>query len=495
MSNLLSTDSRKGQLIILALWLLAILWVRPWTGDLRSDPLTYACVAKDMAENGNWLSPELDGKPYLNKPPLYFWIVGAFFRLFGPSVYAARLPSLLFATANVFFLYLIVHRQFRDRDLAFFTAFLFATTRWIVRNSATNRPESLLVFSVLLGWFALVLMREKNNKGPYLLGLSFAAGFLTKLFFALFFPLAVLIHGALTRRLPGWLKWPHVYMGAVLGVLIPLAWLTYMESSHPGALSYLVGSQTVERFVEGADVKKDSLMYLREMVLYYQPHVIFLAIGLPLIIRKIREEEFSFIVVAVLVILIPLQLSQGKSDRYLTIATPFLSFVSAMGIMRFARVRNVARKVAAYAVLPLLVVFWTVPLGVHAEKYHVLGTAARLSVSKRGDYRDPFYGLGRKKTEKAGGLTFVDWTPGDPGLEYKNASYFYLPPSFQRWDTERLTEWLRSGEEAIVLLTSSRMAADLPVSDAWIVLDADSTHMLLAGLKSKSQAPLERDGK
>lgn len=487
MRELFSGDSRKGQLVILSLWLLAILWVRPWTGDLRSDPLTYACVAKDMAQNGNWLSPMLDGKPYLNKPPLYFWTVGAVFKLLGPSVYAARLPSLLFATVNVFFLYLIIHRQFRDRDLAFFTAFLFATTRWIVRNSATNRPESLLVFSVLLGWYALILMNERDSRGPYLLGLSFAIGFLTKIFFALFFPLAVLIHGTLARRLLAWLKWPHFYMGALLGLLIPLAWLAYVEVSHPGALAYLIGSQTVERFMEGADVKKDSLMYLKELLLYYQPHVIFLAIGLPHLIRKIRQEEFAFIAVAVLVILIPLQLSHGKSDRYLTIATPFLSFVSAMGIVRFERVKDVATKVATYAILPLLMVLWIVPLRVHAEKYHVLGTAARLSTSKRGDYRDPLYWFGREKAERSGALTFVDWTPGDPGLEYRNASYFYLPSSFERWDTGRLREWLTRGGEPIVLLTSKAAAADLPASDAWIVLDVDSTHVLLAGVRAGSQ--------
>jgi 4-amino-4-deoxy-L-arabinose transferase-like glycosyltransferase len=41
------------------------------------------------------VTPTLQGQPWLEKPPLYYWLAGVAFRLFGETETAARLPSLL----------------------------------------------------------------------------------------------------------------------------------------------------------------------------------------------------------------------------------------------------------------------------------------------------------------------------------------------------------------------------------------------------------------
>lgn len=66
-------------------------------GLVGPDEPRYAAVARTMSETGDWLTPRLYGKPWFEKPVLYYWAAAAAFRLLGPSETAARLPSALAA--------------------------------------------------------------------------------------------------------------------------------------------------------------------------------------------------------------------------------------------------------------------------------------------------------------------------------------------------------------------------------------------------------------
>jgi 4-amino-4-deoxy-L-arabinose transferase-like glycosyltransferase len=66
-------------------------------GFVGPDEPRYAWVARDMAETGDWVTPRLYGKPWFEKPPLYYWGAAICFKLFGVSEAAARLPSAISA--------------------------------------------------------------------------------------------------------------------------------------------------------------------------------------------------------------------------------------------------------------------------------------------------------------------------------------------------------------------------------------------------------------
>ena len=42
-------------------------------GLLGADEPRYAQVAREMLDRGDWVTPTLNGKPWLEKPPLYYW--------------------------------------------------------------------------------------------------------------------------------------------------------------------------------------------------------------------------------------------------------------------------------------------------------------------------------------------------------------------------------------------------------------------------------------
>jgi 4-amino-4-deoxy-L-arabinose transferase-like glycosyltransferase len=66
-------------------------------GFVGPDEPRYAWIARDMAESGDWVTPRLYGKPWFEKPVLYYWSAALSFKLFGVSEATARLPSAVFA--------------------------------------------------------------------------------------------------------------------------------------------------------------------------------------------------------------------------------------------------------------------------------------------------------------------------------------------------------------------------------------------------------------
>ncbi len=66
-------------------------------GLVGPDEPRYVEVAREMAESGDWVTPHLYGRPWFEKPALYYWGAAAAFRVFGVHEIAARLPSALAA--------------------------------------------------------------------------------------------------------------------------------------------------------------------------------------------------------------------------------------------------------------------------------------------------------------------------------------------------------------------------------------------------------------
>jgi 4-amino-4-deoxy-L-arabinose transferase-like glycosyltransferase len=81
-------------LIVFALWAGIFL---PGLGstELKGEEGRRIMPAVTMMEGGSWIVPHVGGKPFLRKPPLVQWCMVGSMKLFGRSVWAARLPSAL----------------------------------------------------------------------------------------------------------------------------------------------------------------------------------------------------------------------------------------------------------------------------------------------------------------------------------------------------------------------------------------------------------------
>jgi 4-amino-4-deoxy-L-arabinose transferase-like glycosyltransferase len=88
-------------------WLMALMFVAPGLGSvglLNNNEGLYAEIPREMLASGDWrmwVIPHLNGLPYMEKPPLLYWLTAMSFAVFGETEWAARLVPALSALACV----------------------------------------------------------------------------------------------------------------------------------------------------------------------------------------------------------------------------------------------------------------------------------------------------------------------------------------------------------------------------------------------------------
>ena len=78
---------------LLPLWFMGMFGRVDWKPDEPRE----ADIAWRMSLSGPQAVPELAGKPFVEKPPLTYWLAGAAISQAGTSPWIARLPNLLYA--------------------------------------------------------------------------------------------------------------------------------------------------------------------------------------------------------------------------------------------------------------------------------------------------------------------------------------------------------------------------------------------------------------
>lgn len=104
-----------------------------------ADEPRYARIAQEMRQSGNWITPTLEAKPWLEKPPLYYWITAPFYSVFTDET-AARTGNALCALLTALAIFALGTR-FRSRHAGFLGAAILLTSLGFVgfgRSASTD---------------------------------------------------------------------------------------------------------------------------------------------------------------------------------------------------------------------------------------------------------------------------------------------------------------------------------------------------------------------
>ena len=88
--------------------------------------VNYAQTAKEMLSAGDWLSPQIYGNYWYDKPIFFYWELLAAFSAFGVTDFAARFFPALFAAAGLLLTYGFARRLYDERT-AFWSAIILGT--------------------------------------------------------------------------------------------------------------------------------------------------------------------------------------------------------------------------------------------------------------------------------------------------------------------------------------------------------------------------------
>lgn len=218
-------------LLLLVLAYLSHLDFVPLNAD--HDEARRALVAGEMIFSGDYLTPTLNGEIYLNKPPLYNWLIIAYFKLFGNySMFTFRLPVIV-ATIGMGITVYYFTKKYLSAPVAFFTAFAFMTNgRIMIYDSIVGLIDTTFSWIVYVSFFLIYYYGEKK-KYYHLFLLTYliaAAGFLMKGFPAIVFQSLSLLAYFIWKRKFNLLFHPAHFAGILLIVVITGAYyLAYLS--------------------------------------------------------------------------------------------------------------------------------------------------------------------------------------------------------------------------------------------------------------------------
>ncbi|HET9330653.1 MAG TPA: glycosyltransferase family 39 protein, partial [Steroidobacteraceae bacterium] len=152
-----------------------------WTPDEPRE----ADIAWRMSVQSQHALPELAGTPFLEKPPLTYWMSGAAVALLGDSPAAARAPNLLYALIAALAIGALAFAMQAQVDAALVAALLGSSALIAYRVSIWLAPDACLVAGCALALLGAWRGYRSPSGAPKALGYTLmhagaALGFMAK---------------------------------------------------------------------------------------------------------------------------------------------------------------------------------------------------------------------------------------------------------------------------------------------------------------------------
>jgi 4-amino-4-deoxy-L-arabinose transferase-like glycosyltransferase len=221
-------------------------------GLVGADEPRYAQVSREMLERSDWVTPTLMGKPWLEKPVLYYWQAMVAFRVAGVTDKAARLPGALDAALLVAAIYFFL-RRFRpggELDGALITASCVGVIGF-AHAAATDMPLAACFSIALLAWYAWYESRRRIYLAAFYVFVALgtlAKGLVAPALAADIIVLFVIVGFIAIRR--DWHGiWGTLWVpGIVLYLAVALPWYVAVQLRNPEFFRVFILEHNLARF-------------------------------------------------------------------------------------------------------------------------------------------------------------------------------------------------------------------------------------------------------
>ncbi|MEZ6091607.1 MAG: glycosyltransferase [Pirellulaceae bacterium] len=329
--------TNQQQTLALAIVLLAsFLLMMPQLSYPLIDPdeTRYAQIAIEMLESGDWITPTLNQKPYMDKPPLMYWLTATSFQLCGQHPWAARLPSVLSAFATVMTVYLFGRRLVGTRA-AFIGSLALLLSGGFVLAGRFLILDSLLTFlttlCLLSGFLATRELRV--SWGWWIVsGFACALGVLTKGPVALVLCVPPLFFNIWLRSNQHHIGRRH-WTAFALSMAICVPWYVAVWKMNPEFGDYFFFEHNFKRFIEGSNHPQGFWFYLPVLLIGMFPASLLLPslavflLGRSESMRTVRSKELGCLFLGTVWILAFFTISSCKLPTYILPAIPMTALM------------------------------------------------------------------------------------------------------------------------------------------------------------------------
>jgi 4-amino-4-deoxy-L-arabinose transferase-like glycosyltransferase len=267
----------RAWLFLLAIICFALFFYRAGTLPfVGADEPRYARIAQEMLLSGDWIVPHLESKPWLEKPPLYYWTTALVFALVNAGEAQARLTSALAMLGMVAAVYVYGRRWFSLRSGLLGSVCLAGSLGTIAFARAASM-DALFSFLVFLGSCAFVdslLFARRGARFELLFSaICMGTAVLAKGLIGLLLPLGILliflVWTDIWKRMP-W-RWFLYWLAAAFLVAIPWHLMAFQRAGFDFVAVYFINHQLARFFTELHHHAQPSYYYMGVLIAGFLP--------------------------------------------------------------------------------------------------------------------------------------------------------------------------------------------------------------------------------
>lgn len=344
-------------LLILFLFSSVLIFWNLDSGSLSNwDEATHAQVAKRMLADGDWFALYPKGTVWNNiwfhKPPLYFWILTVFYKIFGITTFASRAPSALFGVGCILLTYKFGQELF-NKKIGFFSSLILLTSPQFIYKSRLAMLDVPVTFFILLSMLSFVLSK-KDSRYWYLFGFSLALGFMIKQVVGLF-PLAIISILILTRR-DFTITKNNVRNVIIIFLVIVLPW--HLAQLYVNGWAFLDGyirHQIIDRSTSIlGDHQQPMSYYFHVLFKGFNPWSVILPLALLYLLIFIRSNgSYIHLLAWIIAVMLPFTIAQTKLPGYIIPIYPAIAL--AVGFF-YGRMFEPLRKKSKHMIMILFII-------------------------------------------------------------------------------------------------------------------------------------------
>lgn len=237
---MITKQERNLYVLLFSLIFFTYLYILPYD-VMDIDSTQYAEISREMIVNQDYFFLKDNGRKYLDKPIVTFWIISLFYKIFGISNISFRLSALFFGILATFGIYKITFLLYKSQKKAILAALLFFSSPALFTMILNPLIDLYLIAIIIFTFYFYYLGIYKHTNYFYGMYLLIGLGFITKGPISLIIPV-ISIGGSifLTRN---WelLKKLHLFLGVIIVVIPVLFWsyILYLDFGFFGPYFFL----------------------------------------------------------------------------------------------------------------------------------------------------------------------------------------------------------------------------------------------------------------
>lgn len=324
--------------------------------DLTGDSGLYAAISRQMVDSGDWFNLQLNGKPYDQKPHLFFWLAGAGIQLFGNTNFAFKLFPFLYGISGIYFTYRL-GKTIYSNEVGKVAALIVATSQISFLYFFDFHMDSILQTGVVLALWQLAEYLKFKKKINFVIGfVGVGLAMFSKGPVGAVIPFLAVLFYLLSERDFKQIFHAKWVLGIIIVLLIisPSLYHLHKNFGTEGIKFFFITNNFGRITGEYAGSNSDPLFYLHTLLWAFLPWALLVVLGMFSEIESwIRKGNLNswgyYLLGSTLVLLLVLSIAKGKAPNYFLIAVAPIAVVAGKSLEQLnLRTDNLLKRILYY---------------------------------------------------------------------------------------------------------------------------------------------------